>query len=95
MGGIIIFMMRHEIDVGRKTWMPEEEMERARLQRDISSRSLVHNRQSSLRAAAFAHPDSGRGVGTVCKGWGWGVASSLREVASVLGIFPDLSTPAW
>lgn len=87
--------MRHEIDVERKTWMPEEARERAAAaRRDILSRSLVHNRQSSLRAAAFTHPDSGRGVGTVRKGWGRGVASSLWEVVSVLGIFPDLSTPA-
>lgn len=28
MGGIIIFMMRHEIDVGRKMWMLEEARER-------------------------------------------------------------------
>lgn len=70
-------------------------MERAAAaRRNISSRSLVHNRQSSLGAATFAHPDSGRGVGTVCKGWGRGVATRLREVISVLGIFPDLSTPA-
>lgn len=65
------------------------------LQRHISSRSPEHNRQSSSGAAAYTHSDSGRGVGTVCKGWGGGVAFRLREVVSALGIFSDLSMPAW
>lgn len=65
MGGIIIFMMRHEIYAGRKM----RKKGSVRLQRDISSRRPEHNRQSSLGAAAITHSDSGRGVGTVCKGW--------------------------
>lgn len=35
MGGIIIFMMRHEIDAGRKMRMPEEEGERAAAARHL------------------------------------------------------------
>lgn len=83
MGGIIIFTMRHEIYAGRKM----RKKGSVRLQRDISSRRPEHNRQSSLGAAAITHSDSGRRVGTVCKGWRMGCCFQTKGSGVSLGHF--------